>query len=135
VRHIRFGPMSESPRILEDAIKAALEAGCTCINGGEFHGTSECKSPVVFNGCFEIYLENATKVPLSIRGEKARMYFNHRVCLHSSRTQQPDLLTTVPRYGNLRHRLLDGHLNSIDDLDPKGFRKVFLRVQERAFQT
>jgi hypothetical protein len=62
--------MSESPRILEDAIKAALEAGCTCINGGEFHGTSECKSPVVFNGCFEIYLENATKVPLSIRGER-----------------------------------------------------------------
>jgi pyridoxine 4-dehydrogenase len=49
-------------------MKAALEAGCSSWNGGEFYGTPEYNSLHLLNRYFSKYPEDAEKVVLSIKG-------------------------------------------------------------------
>ena len=49
-------------------MRAALEAGCNCWNGGEFYGPPERNSLVLLNKYYEKYPEDASKVVLNIKG-------------------------------------------------------------------
>ena len=51
-----------------DAMNAALEAGCTFWNGGQFYGTPQCNSLHLLRDYFTKYPENASKIVLSIKG-------------------------------------------------------------------
>jgi pyridoxine 4-dehydrogenase len=59
---------SESDDVGFAAIKAAIEAGCTYFNGGEFYGSPERNSLTVLNRYLEKYPEDASKILLNIKG-------------------------------------------------------------------
>lgn len=61
----RPNPMPATEAYL--AMKAALTAGCTFWNGGDFYGTPEYNSLHLLAGYFEKYPEDAAKVTLSIK--------------------------------------------------------------------
>lgn len=51
-----------------DALKAALNNGCTVWNGGEFYGTPEYNSMTLLKHYFTKYPEDAEKVTIFIKG-------------------------------------------------------------------
>lgn len=50
------------------AMRAAIETGCTCWNGGDFYGPKENNSLVLLNKYFSKYPEDADKVVINIKG-------------------------------------------------------------------
>ena len=50
------------------AIKTAVEAGCTFLDGGEFYGTPKHNSLTILRSYFEKYPEDANKVVVNIKG-------------------------------------------------------------------
>ncbi|KAM4065930.1 aldo/keto reductase family protein [Hirsutella rhossiliensis] len=50
------------------AIKAALDAGCNYLNGGEFYGTPERNSLTLLRSYFEKYPEDADRAVVNIKG-------------------------------------------------------------------
>lgn len=55
------------PEVAYDAMKAALNAGCTNWNGGDFYGTADYNSLHLLAGYFTKYPEDASRVVLSIK--------------------------------------------------------------------
>lgn len=62
------GKNAPSEEAIHAAIKAAIDSGCTYLDGGEFYGTPTHNSLTILNKYFAKYPEDAEKVVLNIKG-------------------------------------------------------------------
>lgn len=55
-------------------IRAALDAGCNYLNGGEFYGPPDGNSPALLRRYLERYPEDASRIVVNIKGALGRDY-------------------------------------------------------------
>ena len=90
-----------------EAMRAAVEAGCTVWNGGIFYGTPENNSLTLLRKYFEKYPEDAPKVEINIKG-----------CTVPGKIEPDGSKEAVFRDVQRAIELLPPHIKKIDMFEP-----------------